>query len=63
MPLLAATQGPLSNVLSIAALVTPWKVTLQNDGELPDGADDLGLGIPDPTWSVVSRLDSADVFY
>jgi potassium channel subfamily K, other eukaryote len=52
IPLLAATIGPLANVLSIAALVTSWRVQLQNDGVLPEGADAHGVGIPDPQWSV-----------
>jgi potassium channel subfamily K len=58
IPLLAATIGPLSNVLSIAALVTPWRVTLPNDGALPEGIDDAGVGITDPKWYVCLRLSS-----
>jgi hypothetical protein len=50
VPLIAATLGPLCNVLSIAALVTPWKMTLANNGELPEGTDNSGVGIPDPHW-------------
>lgn len=50
IPLLAATTGPLSNVLSIAALVTPWRVALLDNGQLPLGTDDNGVGIPDPHW-------------
>jgi potassium channel subfamily K, other eukaryote len=42
----------LSNVLSIAALVSPWRVSLPNNGELPEGADDNGIGIDDPRWFV-----------
>ena len=38
IPLLAATTGPLSNVLSIAALVTPWRVALPDNGQLPLGS-------------------------
>jgi hypothetical protein len=52
IPLLAATIGPLSNVLSIAALASPWKVTLPKNGILPEGADDNGVGIKDPTWEL-----------
>jgi hypothetical protein len=52
IPLLAATIGPLANVLSIAALVTQWRSQLANDGVLPEGADERGVGIPDPQWSV-----------
>lgn len=50
MPLIAATTGPLCNVLSIAALVTPWRVTLADNGQLPAGTDDSGVGIKDPQW-------------
>jgi potassium channel subfamily K len=55
IPLLAATIGPLANVLSIAALVTSWRAQLKNNGELPDGADEQGVGIPDPQWLVGAR--------
>jgi len=50
IPLIAATIGPMANVLSIAALVTKWRVTLPNNGQLPEGTDDNGVGIPDPHW-------------
>jgi hypothetical protein len=52
VPILAATIGPLANVLSIAAIVTSWRTQLQNNGELPEGADALGVGIRDPHWLV-----------
>ncbi|KXJ95693.1 hypothetical protein Micbo1qcDRAFT_217414 [Microdochium bolleyi] len=48
VPLIAATQGPLSNVLSIAALVNAWRATLPNNGELPEGADQFGTPVRDP---------------
>lgn len=60
IPLLAATIGPLANVLSIAALVTKWKVKLPNNGQLPDGVDNNGSPIPDPTW-LVGYVDKVDV--
>jgi potassium channel subfamily K len=50
IPLLAATIGPLANVLSIAALVTKWRVSLPNNGQLPEGIDDAGTPIRDPRW-------------
>ncbi|TAQ91052.1 hypothetical protein B7494_g586 [Chlorociboria aeruginascens] len=53
IPLLAATIGPLANVLSIAALVTRWRVALPNNGQLPEGTDDAGTGIPDPHWEII----------
>ncbi|CAJ2502121.1 Uu.00g049740.m01.CDS01 [Anthostomella pinea] len=52
VPLLAATQGPLSNVLSIAALVTAWRLELPNNGQLPEGADDNGIPLKDPGWEL-----------
>ncbi|CAG8961125.1 hypothetical protein HYFRA_00002668, partial [Hymenoscyphus fraxineus] len=53
IPLLAATIGPLANVLSIAALVTKWRDSLPNNGVLPEGADTNGVGIPDPRWCII----------
>ncbi|CZR62243.1 related to potassium channel [Phialocephala subalpina] len=53
IPLLAATIGPLANVLSIAALVSKWRVTLPNNGALPEGTDDAGVDIADPHWEVI----------
>jgi potassium channel subfamily K, other eukaryote len=55
IPLFAATIGPLANVLSIAALVTSWRAQLGDNGELPGGADELGVGIADPHWLVGAR--------
>ena len=52
IPLIAATIGPMANVLSIAAIVTKWRVTLPDDGELPLGTDNNGINIPDPEWLV-----------
>lgn len=52
IPLLAATIGPLANVLSIAALVSKWRVKLPDNGQLPGGLDALGINIPDPEWCV-----------
>ena len=47
IPLLAATMGPLANVMSIAALVTPWRNNYAA-GNL--GVDELSMGFDDPTW-------------
>ena len=47
IPLLAATTGPLANVLSIAALVTPWK---NNYDPASPGVDSESIGFPDPAW-------------
>lgn len=61
IPLLAATIGPLANVLSIAALASKWRVTLPNNGQLPEGADDAGVDIPDPLWCTVLNAISLGV--
>ncbi|KAK4159770.1 hypothetical protein QBC43DRAFT_246780 [Cladorrhinum sp. PSN259] len=56
IPLIAATIGPFSNVLSIVSLVSPWRFTLPNNGA-PDGtgrgSDDAAVGIADPTWELI----------
>lgn len=47
IPLLAATTGPLANVMSIAALVTSWR---NNYDPANPGIDDHSIGFPDPRW-------------
>lgn len=47
IPLLAATIGPLANVMSIAALVTRWRNDYSPDHP---GVDSLSTGIADPKW-------------
>ena len=47
IPLLAATTGPLANVMSIAALVTSWR---NNYNEANPGIDADSTGFPDPRW-------------
>ncbi|KAI9778972.1 MAG: Potassium channel [Geoglossum umbratile] len=50
IPLLAATIGPLANLLSIAALVSPWR------NRFPDGGsrrDAESRGFPDPHWCII----------
>jgi len=47
IPLLAATIGPLANVMSIAALVTAWRNDY--DPNFP-GIDDDSIPYPDPGW-------------
>ena len=51
IPILAATLGPLANVLSIGALVTSWRLDLR-DPTQPGGLTTqlLGLEIRDPRW-------------
>jgi potassium channel subfamily K len=48
-PLIAAATTPLANMLSIAALVTSWRVSLDDGhgGLLPDFA---GTPYADPRW-------------
>lgn len=48
IPLLAATLGPLANVSSIAALVTPWRQQNIVDGEVLSDFDGIPFG--DPRW-------------
>lgn len=61
IPLIAATVGPLCNVLSIAALVSPWRLTLPNDGvpfSTGRGSEDAAVGIADPEWCDLSLKNS-----
>ncbi|KAH8723600.1 hypothetical protein GQ44DRAFT_709765 [Phaeosphaeriaceae sp. PMI808] len=48
IPLLAATLGPLANVSSIAALVTPWRQNNYINGSFVSDFD--GLTYADPRW-------------
>lgn len=48
IPLLAATLGPLANVSSIAALVTPWRQQNIVNGEVLSDFDGIPFG--DPRW-------------
>ena len=65
IPLLAATLGPLANVLSIAALATPWRSCIVkgveshaaqqcdwNGDRNSLGSELDGLPFSDPTWAV-----------
>ena len=47
IPLVAATTGPLANMFSVAAIVSPWRATLPDNGA---GPDDQSIGFPDPAW-------------
>lgn len=49
IPLLAATTGPLANVMSIAAIITPWRN--RYDPAYP-GQDAESIGFEDPRWSI-----------
>ncbi|KAF2262200.1 voltage-gated potassium channel, partial [Lojkania enalia] len=48
IPLVAASLGPLANVLSICALVTSWRETVYIDGQFVGDFD--GVLFPDPPW-------------
>ncbi|KAI5235671.1 voltage-gated potassium channel [Aureobasidium subglaciale] len=67
IPLLAATMGPLANVLSIAALVTPWRMCLLDgvdEASCPwDGVTELLLDLDghtfaDPHWCYALNIFS-----
>ena len=49
IPLLAATMAPLANVLSIAALVTYWRMDL-SDGKGGILEEARGITFKDPRW-------------
>ena len=49
IPLLAATTGPLANVMSIAALITSWRSDY--DPAYP-GQDAHSIGFDDPHWCI-----------
>ncbi|KAK0665123.1 hypothetical protein QBC41DRAFT_359068 [Cercophora samala] len=61
IPLIAATIGPFSNVLSIVSLVSPWRLTLPDNGMASSdnhGSDDAAWGIPDPKWEIIPNIFS-----
>ena len=55
IPLLAATIAPLANVLSIAALVTPWR---ENYDPSKPGSDEDAIGFDDPEWCIILNIMS-----
>ena len=55
IPLLAATFGPLANVMSIAALITRWRNNYDLDNP---GVDALSVGTPDPEWCIALNAAS-----
>lgn len=56
IPLLAATTGPLANVMSIAALITPWRAKYDTGFV---GIDTHIIGYADPRWCIA--LNSASL--
>lgn len=55
IPLIAATTGPLANVTSIAALITPWRA---NYDPKFFGQDSHSTGYPDPRWCIALNAAS-----
>lgn len=55
IPLLAATSGPLANVMSIAALITSWR---NNYNPEHPGVDAYSSGFPDPPWCIALNAAS-----
>lgn len=55
IPLLAATTGPLANVMSIAALITKWRANY--DPDFP-GIDSHSVGYADPRWCIALNVAS-----
>jgi potassium channel subfamily K len=49
IPLAAATTGPLANLMSVVALVIPWRNNILWDQENVDGSP-IEIGYKDPTW-------------
>ncbi|KAK0222279.1 hypothetical protein IW262DRAFT_972714 [Armillaria fumosa] len=48
IPMIAGTFGPVANLMSICALVQPWRVMIP-----PGGTENNGERIPDPPWLLV----------
>ncbi|EPS40845.1 hypothetical protein H072_5256 [Dactylellina haptotyla CBS 200.50] len=46
-PLISATLGPVANVMSICALVVPWRVYIP---DIPGASAENSDKIPDPAW-------------
>ena len=55
IPLIAATSGPLANVMSIAALITPWRA--KYDAGFV-GVDTHAIGYSDPRWCIALNVAS-----
>ena len=49
IPLIAATTGPLANVMSIVALVMPWRSKILSENHSAAG-NPIQEGYPDPHW-------------
>lgn len=49
IPLIAATTGPVANVMSIVALVSPWRNNIEV-GQLGQDGTPMQAGFRDPRW-------------
>jgi potassium channel subfamily K len=49
IPLVAAATGPLANVMSIVALIMPWRSKIISTNEGPAG-NFVQESYPDPPW-------------
>lgn len=59
IPLIAATFAPMANLISIAALVVPWRNTLtQSKAEFPTTYQATSVGYADPNWCVDLNIAS-----
>lgn len=64
IPILAATLGPLANVLSIGALVTFWRTDLADPAHPEQLLAPLqGNLIEDPRWYEAYHHDASDLAY
>ncbi|KGO77616.1 Ion transport 2 [Penicillium italicum] len=59
IPLVAATTGPLTNVMSVVALVMPWRSKILPNAETAAGTS-IQEGYPDPHWATV--LNAVSLF-
>ncbi|KAL3447403.1 hypothetical protein BJX65DRAFT_295773 [Aspergillus insuetus] len=57
IPLAAATTGPLANLMSVVALVIPWRNNIIWDQENVDGSP-IEVGYKDPTWCIALNATS-----
>lgn len=49
IPLIAATTGPVANAMSIIALVSPWRNSIES-GQLDQDSIPIQIGFRDPQW-------------
>ncbi|RMD41749.1 hypothetical protein DV735_g3366, partial [Chaetothyriales sp. CBS 134920] len=56
IPLIAATFAPMANLLSIAALVVPWRNRVTS--QVPGLRESTSVGYPDPRWCFALNIAS-----